>query len=51
MKRKLWIILALAALLAALCCGTALAGRIGNLNHDISWALSDTGVLTMRIAA
>ena len=47
MKRKLWIILALAALLAALCCGTALAGRIGNLNDDISWALSDTGVLTI----
>ena len=47
MKRKLWIILTLAALIAALWCGTALAASSGTLNDDISWTLSDAGVLNI----
>ena len=48
MKRKLWIILALAALIAALCVGTALADTNGNINSDITWTLSSGGVLTIN---
>ncbi len=47
MKRKLWIILALAALIAVLSCGAALADQSGTLSSTISWALTDDGTLTI----
>ncbi len=46
MKRKLWIILALAALMAALCCGAAMAD--GSCGENVTWSLQPrTGVLTI----
>ena len=47
MKRKLWIILALAALALALTCASALADTTGKLNSLITWTLTDGGVLTI----
>ena len=45
MKKRLWIILALAALIALLCCGTALAGSSGTCGPNVSWTLDDNGAL------
>ena len=48
MKRKLWIILAVAALLGALCCGVALADASGSCGNDVTWAFDPgTGTLTI----
>ena len=47
MKRKLRIILALTALLAAFFCTAALADASGSLSSSISWTLTDDGVLTI----
>lgn len=49
MKRKLWIMLTLTALLAVLCCGVATAEITGgSCGDDVTWSLdSDTGVLTI----
>lgn len=48
MKRKLLIMLALAALLALLCCSVALADESGSCGDDLTWAYdSSTGKLTI----
>ncbi len=48
MKRKLWIILALAVLAAALCCATALADNSGSCGDNATWTFDPgTGVLTI----
>ena len=47
MKRKIWIILALVALIVALGCGAALADQSGTLTSTISWTLTDDGALTI----
>ena len=47
MKRKLWIILAIAVLTAALCMSTAVADQSGTLTDSISWTLTDDGTLTI----
>ena len=47
MKKKLWIIPTLAALLLALTIGAATADRIGTISSSISWNLTDEGVLTI----
>ena len=47
MKRKLWIALALAALIAALCCGAAAAYESGSLTGSITWSMTDSGELTI----
>ena len=43
MMRKLWIMLAL----AALGCGAALAEQSGTCGEGLSWELSDDGVLNI----
>ena len=48
MKRKLWIILALAALLLALGAGSALADESGTCGDNVTWTLNtSTGALTI----
>ncbi|MBQ1312037.1 MAG: leucine-rich repeat domain-containing protein [Blautia sp.] len=47
MKRKLYIILALAAVLAVLVCGTALADTNGVCGEDLTWSLNAAGRLTI----
>ena len=49
MKRKLWIMLALAALMAALCCGAAMAEvTTGICGNNVTWSFdSATGVATV----
>ena len=47
MKRKVWAILALAVLLTALFCVSALADTSGTLTGSISWTLTDGGRLTI----
>ncbi len=47
MKRKLWIIPVLAALIALLACGTALADQSGACGDNLTWTLTDYGKLTI----
>ena len=47
MKRRLWVIGILAAVLAVLCCAAAAADSSGTLPGNISWTLTDEGVLTV----
>ena len=47
MKRKLWIIPVLAALIALLACGAALAAQSGSCGDNLTWKLSDAGELTV----
>ena len=47
MKRKLWIILVLTALIAALWCGMALADTSGSCGEQVTWNLDSSGVLTI----
>ena len=48
MKRKLWIILALAALILALACGAALADESGSCGDNVTYSFnSATGMLTI----
>ena len=48
MKRKYWIILALAAMIGLLCCGTAAADDSGTCGANVTYSFnSTTGVLTI----
>ncbi len=48
MKRRMWIILTLAVLAAALCCATALADNSGSCGDNATWTFDPgTGVLTI----
>ena len=47
MKRKLWIILALTALIGLLWYGTALADESGSCGENLTWTLTDGGTLTI----
>ena len=48
MKRRMWIILTLAVLAAALCCATALADTKGSCGDNATWTFDPgTGVLTI----
>ncbi|MBR0463005.1 MAG: hypothetical protein IJJ23_01290 [Clostridia bacterium] len=44
MKRKLWIILALAGLMALLCCAAALADSGGTCGDNVSWTLNTSTI-------
>ena len=48
MKRRLWIGLVLVLLIALLCCGTAMADASGSCGTNLTWTLTDAGVLTIR---
>ena len=47
MKRKLWMFLAAVVLLAVFWCGTAAASSSGTCGDDLTWTLTDDGVLTI----
>ena len=47
MKRRLWVIGILAAVLAVLYCAAAAADSSGTLPGNISWTLTDEGALTV----
>ena len=47
MKRRLWIIPVLTALIALLACGAALADQSGSCGASLTWKLTDAGVLTI----
>lgn len=47
MKQKLWILIPMIILIMVFGCAGALAADSGQLNGNISWTLSDTGVLTI----
>ena len=47
MKRKLWMIPVLTALIAIFFCGTAAADTGGTCGSGLNWTLTDTGTLTI----
>ena len=48
MGRKLWILIAIAAMTAAVCCGTALADPAGTCGDNVGWDFNTaTGILTI----
>ena len=49
MRKKLWIILMISILAAALLCGTASAQIVdqGTCGDDLTWTLDDQGVLSI----
>ena len=48
MRQKVWILLTVCALILFFECTAAMASESGQLNSDISWTLSDAGVLAIQ---
>ncbi len=47
MKKRLWIIPVLAALIALIACGAALSEQSGTCGDSLTWTLTDAGALTV----